>query len=63
MEALIVQFEKLQLQDEIWVCDCATVRSLDNAQGDDVRDMKQIAKDKEHRLEMVVTDRKPNWET
>ena len=34
-----------------------------NTQGDDICDMKQIAKDKEHRLEMVVMDRRPNWET
>jgi hypothetical protein len=39
------------------------VRSLDNAQGDDVRGMKQIVKDKEHRLEMVATDHRPNFET
>ena len=34
-----------------------------NTQGDDIRDMKQIAKDKEHRLEMVAMDRRLNFET
>ena len=34
-----------------------------NTQGDDIRDTKQIAKDKEHRLEMVAMDRRLNFET